>query len=152
MKKTKKTVEEPVKPAKPTKPVEKAPDKKIASAPKKDVRPPEVKPSKVDMESLALKKTYDKDKSTCRVTFKLPKTAAPNAKSVFLVGDFNSWDKKATALKPLKNGDYSVTVTLKAPGHYRFRFLIDAHHWENHWCADYYARNAFGGDDSVVTV
>ena len=33
---------------------------------------------------------------------------APNAKSVFLIGDFNGWDRDATPLKPLGSGRWEV--------------------------------------------
>ena len=33
---------------------------------------------------------------------------APNAQSVFLIGDFNGWDRTATPLKPLGSGNWEV--------------------------------------------
>jgi 1,4-alpha-glucan branching enzyme len=69
-----------------------------------------------------------------------------------IVGDFNKWDTKATPLKRMRNGDFSVTLELEKGREYRFRYLIDNVKWENDWHADKYLPNAFGCDDSVVIV
>jgi 1,4-alpha-glucan branching enzyme len=59
-----------------------------------------------------IKKQYLKTSPVCKVTFKLPKQAAPDAKNVTIVGDFNAWDTNKTHMKHLKNGDFKVTLTL----------------------------------------
>jgi hypothetical protein len=41
---------------------------------------------------------------------------------------------------------------LEAGQQYRFRYLVDGERWENDWAADAYLPNAYGGEDSVVTV
>ncbi|RMF48770.1 MAG: glycoside hydrolase [Anaerolineae bacterium] len=97
-----------------------------------------------------LKKTYSKTGKVCRVTFRLP--AEVQAKKAVLAGDFNGWDTQANPMRVLKNGDFSVTISLKAGQTYRFRYLLDGNRWENDWAADAYVPNAFGGDDSVVQV
>lgn len=102
--------------------------------------------------TVSLKKQYMKSHPACRVTFRLPKEAAPNASSVHIVGDFNNWSLTEAPMKRLKNGDFSVTLALPCDREYSFRYLIDAGRWENDWFADKYIPNAYGGDDSVVVV
>jgi hypothetical protein len=97
----------------------------------------------------AAKKKYLKSKPECQVTFVLPKDAAPKARKVVLVGDFNDWDMKGIPLKASKDS-FKVTVKLPSNGAYRYRYLIDGSRWENDWCADRYEPNQFGSDDSVV--
>lgn len=107
---------------------------------------------KTGQEARGIKKQYLKSSPACRVTFKLPKAAAEGADRVTIAGDFNGWDKKATPMKRLKNGDFTVTLELESGVEYRFRYLIDNARWENDWCADKYIHNPHGGDDSVVIV
>jgi 1,4-alpha-glucan branching enzyme len=99
-----------------------------------------------------IQKQYLKSGQECRVTFKLPKEAAPESHRVNLVGDFNDWDASATPMKRLKSGDYKLIVKLPSKREYRFRYLIDENRWENDWCADRYVPNKFGCDDSIVAV
>jgi 1,4-alpha-glucan branching enzyme len=98
-----------------------------------------------------IKKQYLKSRHVCKVTFRLPKLAAPEASDVRLVGDFNEWDTvSATALKRLSSGEFAVTVELEPGREYGFRYLIDGQKWENHWNADKYRSNARGSDNSIV--
>jgi 1,4-alpha-glucan branching enzyme len=97
-----------------------------------------------------LKKSYSRTGKSCRVTFKLP--AEVKARKAVLCGEFNNWDKKAEPMKRLKDGSFSATLSLLAPGSYRFRYLLDGERWENDWEADAYVPNEFGSDDSVVKV
>lgn len=97
-----------------------------------------------------LTKNYTKSGKTCRVTFKLP--AEVEAKAANLVGDFNDWDRTAQPMKRLKNGSFSVQVSLPVGQRYRFRYLLDGKRWENDWAADAYVPNQFGSDDSLVEV
>ncbi len=97
-----------------------------------------------------LKKSYSKTGQVCRVTFQVP--AEVNAETVLLCGEFTEWDAAAKPMKRLKNGDFSVTLSLPTQQSYRFRYLLDGTRWENDWQADDYAPNGFNGDDSVVTL
>lgn len=97
-----------------------------------------------------LKKNYSKTGSNCRVTFKLP--AEVNAKKVSLCGEFNDWDVVAHPMKELKDGSFSLTLSLESGRAYRFRYLLDGERWENDWAADAYLPNSYGGDDSIVQV
>ncbi len=97
-------------------------------------------------------KQYLKGGSKCKVTFRLPKDAAPNAQNVTIVGDFNKWNTTKTQMNRLKSGDFLITLELRCKREYKFRYLIDGNRWENDWCADKYIPNNFGSDDSVVIV
>lgn len=111
-----------------------------------------VKKSSGKTAAKGIKKQYLKSGNMCNVTFMLPKAAAPDAKCVTIVGDFNNWSTTETQLKKLKNGDFKVTLELLCDREYRFRYLIDASRWENDWFADKYVPNRYGCDDSVVAV
>jgi hypothetical protein len=106
--------------------------------------------AKKEAEPHGIKKEYSQSRATCKVTFKLPAAAAPAAKKVTVVGDFNGWNKETTSLKKQENGDFAVTLDLHAGREYRFRYLIDGKRWENDWRADKYVMSPYGGDDSVV--
>lgn len=97
-----------------------------------------------------LKKSYSKTGRVCRVTFRLP--AEVQARQACLCGEFNAWDPASHPMRRLKDGGFSITLSL-APGRaYRFRYLLDGTRWENDWAADGYVPNPFGGEDSVVEV
>lgn len=148
--------------------VEKVPEKKVA--PEKPVlqriESPVAKPSE---KKIAEEKTLPKETSTsgrqgiqkeylegkkiCKVTFRLPKPAAPNGKSVFIVGDFNSWSPRVHQMNKQKNGDHTITLNLASGKEYQFRYLIDESNWENDWDADKYVKSPYGNfDNSVVVV
>jgi 1,4-alpha-glucan branching enzyme len=97
-----------------------------------------------------IKKEHIKDRNICKTTFTLPGEAALEAGTVTIVGDFNNWDRDATHLKKLGNGNFAVTVELDAGKEYRFRYLIDGQQWENDWHADKYVKSPYGAEDSVV--
>lgn len=97
-------------------------------------------------------KQYHKGGSRCKVTFRLPREAAPDAARVTIVGDFNSWDVSRTPMSRAKNGDYTATIDLSSKKEYKFRYCIDGERWENDWQADKYLPNEFGTDDSVLIV
>lgn len=97
-----------------------------------------------------LKKNYSKTGSSCRVTFKLP--AEVEATQVALVGEFNEWSADSHQMKQLKDGSFSLTVSLPAGQDYRFRYLLDGERWENDWEADAYLPNTHGTDDSLITL
>jgi hypothetical protein len=108
--------------------------------------------SKAKAPAAGPKKQYLKSKPSVKVTFRLPHEAAPDAARVSLVGDFNAWQADATPMKRLRDGSFTAVVELQRSREYRFRYLIEGTRWENDWHADSYVKNAFGGEDSVVTV
>jgi 1,4-alpha-glucan branching enzyme len=120
--------------------------KKKASAPKKATVS-----AKRNMK-VVMKKEYLKSRNGCKVTFRLPKIAAPKAKSVCIVGDFNDWNIYANPMKKLKRGDFTITLELQPGREYQFRYLIDGSDWENDWNADKYVKSPFGDSDNSVIV
>jgi 1,4-alpha-glucan branching enzyme len=113
--------------------------KKLASREATDVR-------------VGIKKEYPKSKNVCEVTFRLPKIAAPDAKSVCVVGDFNDWNIHANRMKKQKNGDYAIKLKLEPGKEYEFRYLIDESKWENDWNADKYVKSPYGDTDNSVII
>ena len=97
-----------------------------------------------------LKKNYSKTGSLCRVTFKLPSDVS--AEMVHLCGEFNDWSPTKHPMKKLKDGSFSVTVSLEPGQSYRFRYLLDNERWENDWDADAYVANQYGTEDSLITI
>ena len=97
-----------------------------------------------------LKKNYSKKGNSCRVTFKLP--AEVSAETVHLCGEFNEWSPTKNPMKQLKDGSFSVTVSLEPGQSYRFRYLLDGQRWENDWDADAYVANQYGSEDSLITL
>jgi 1,4-alpha-glucan branching enzyme len=97
-----------------------------------------------------IKKQYLKSRDSCKVTFRLPGAAAPDAGTVSVVGEFNGWDLNANPMKKLKSGDFTATLEMTPGREYRFRYLIDHTVWENDWNADKYQQGPYGSDDSVI--
>jgi 1,4-alpha-glucan branching enzyme len=82
-----------------------------------------------------------------RVTFSLP--SAIWADTIFLVGDFNDWDERATPMRQTETG-WMVTLELDAGYSFQYRYLHNGNEWHNDWNADGYEPNIYGGDNSVV--
>lgn len=99
-----------------------------------------------------IKKQFLKSKPVCKATFTFPIEAAPEAKSVAIVGEFNNWDvTKGIKMKKQKNGFYKAILELETGKEYEFRYLIDGANWENDQEADKYAPTPFGVENSVVS-
>lgn len=103
---------------------------------------------------MSIKKQYLKSKpNTCKVTFRINKDAAKDAKNISLVGDFNGWSQNETPMKTLKNGDFTAVLELSVDKpEYQFRYLRDNSHWENDQEADAFISNGIDGDNSVIRV
>ncbi len=99
---------------------------------------------------MSVKKQYFKTRPTCKLTFRISNKEMGKAKSVHLVGDFNKWDPKKTALKHLKNGDFKIELELESGREYQFRYLIDQQVWANEPEADSTAPTPY--PDSVNSV
>ncbi len=97
-----------------------------------------------------IKKQHLKSKNICRVTFRLPMRAAPTAKKVSLVGEFNNWNKETHVMKKISRGDFTATLELELGKEYQFRYFIDNSKWENDANADKYVPTPFGSINSVV--
>ena len=94
-----------------------------------------------------LKKKFYKTKSTCQVTFELPKDI--QAKKVSLVGEFNGWNESADPLKKTKSV-WKTTLELEKGREYQFRYLVNGEEWYNDDAADKYVPNNINGENSVV--
>ena len=97
-----------------------------------------------------LSKHYTKTKKKCRVTFKYPNHE--QAGSAVLAGEFNGWSITDTPMNKLKDGSFSVTVSLEADCSYNFRYVLDGTLWVNDLEADEYAANEHGESNSVVII
>ncbi|MGI9568899.1 MAG: isoamylase early set domain-containing protein, partial [Desulfobulbia bacterium] len=59
-----------------------------------------------------LKKSYSKTGNICRVTFKY--NNSENASTAALAGEFNNWSTEERPMKKLKDGTFSVTLSLQS--------------------------------------
>ncbi len=99
-----------------------------------------------------IKKQFLKSKPVCKATFTLPAEAAPEAKEVAIVGEFNEWNAtEGVKMKKQKGGTFKATVQLETGKEYQFRYLIDGETWVNDWEADAYAPTPFGVENSVIS-
>jgi hypothetical protein len=89
-----------------------------------------------------------KGQPLARVTFTLPNSVWADA--IYLVGDFNDWNRKANPLRRNPNGEWSITIDLEINGTYHFRYLCDNTHWINDSGADAYITNLYNADSFVV--
>jgi 1,4-alpha-glucan branching enzyme len=95
-------------------------------------------------------KNYSKSGTICRVTFKY--NNSESCDNAALVGEFNNWSLKENPMNKLKNGGFSVTISLQAGNSYQFRYLLDGKTWVNDAEADNYVTNQYGEENSIVTV
>ncbi|MBU1345097.1 MAG: isoamylase early set domain-containing protein [Proteobacteria bacterium] len=102
---------------------------------------------------MSIKKQYLKTRPICKVTFRLSKQEAWDAKRIFIVGEFNNWNETATPMKPLKKGGFAVTLALKKGWEYQFRYFVDRIIWGNDPQADKYVYCSYGNcHNSVVSI
>ena len=85
--------------------------------------------------------------SHVRVTFSLPSSIW--ADQVYLVGDFNDWDRGSLPLERPMHDGWRITLELERGRSYQYRYLLDGR-WCNDWSADRYVPSPFGGTNSVV--
>ncbi len=74
----------------------------------------------------------------------------PEAESVSLVGEFNSWDQNATPMKKLKSGVWKADLKLEA-GEYQFLYLVNGRDWYKDDEAPS-VPNIFGTENSIAIV
>lgn len=99
---------------------------------------------------MSLKKQFLKVRPTCKVTFCLSQESLKTAKTIHLVGDFNSWNTEKTPMSKTKEGEYTTSLELNPGKNYQFRYLIDGHIWENEIEADDYQLTPYGVHNSVL--
>ena len=97
-----------------------------------------------------IKKQVLKSKPLCKVTFGLSKKEASSASTVYLVGEFNNWNKSDTELTKMKSGDFKITLPLEQHKSYQFRYLIDGEKWLNDSEADRYVHSGIGNESNGV--
>ena len=82
-----------------------------------------------------------------KITFSLK---APDAKEVFLAGDFNYWDTGANPMKLDEDGSWKVSLILN-PGRYEFKFLVDGK-WREGRKEEQTVPNRFGTLNNVLII
>lgn len=92
---------------------------------------------------------YLRSRNTCKVTFEL--AGVTPGSQVFLVGDFNHWNRAATPMRRA-GGCYTVTIELECGHSYHFRYLVDGADWVNDSGADRYSVNAYCLLNCVIIV
>jgi 1,4-alpha-glucan branching enzyme len=93
------------------------------------------------------KKEKTASKTRKKAEFRLE---APDARSVFLAGDFNQWDMASHPLKRDKDGVWSIAFDLH-PGEYQYRFFVDGE-WRNDPRCESRVDNTFGSSNCVRVV
>ncbi|QQS49806.1 MAG: isoamylase early set domain-containing protein [Bacteroidota bacterium] len=99
---------------------------------------------------MSLSKKYLATKPECKVTFKLDQPAANGFSEVYLVGDFNNWDRLANPMKKLKGGEFSVTLNLETGKEYQYKYFADQAKWINDPEPDKLTTNEFQGQNCVI--
>jgi 1,4-alpha-glucan branching enzyme len=93
-----------------------------------------------------LRKTFSEN--GCHVEFSLPSAFACDACEVFLIGDFNKWDRNISPMR--KKGDtFRIELDLEEGKEYEYLYCVDGR-TENDWNADMHIPSPYGGDNSVV--
>ena len=76
-------------------------------------------------------------------------TVNPQAKSVYLAGDFNGWDPEADRMT--RRGGGFVRVVRLPRGEHQYKFIVDGQ-WTHDPAAARQAPNECGSLNSVITV
>jgi 1,4-alpha-glucan branching enzyme len=77
-------------------------------------------------------------------------TGHPDAKQVYLTGDFNQWDPKKHRMSKYRDGSFRARLSL-VPGTYQYKFVADGI-WLNDPESQAQAKNGFGTVNSLVRV
>ena len=75
---------------------------------------------------------------------------APQAREVFLVGDFNQWNVKKHVMKRGDQGIWEKIVVIK-PGTYEYKYIVDGI-WQEDTEQPRSLLNSFGTYNNVLTV
>ena len=94
-----------------------------------------------------VRKTRSTHQGYVRVDFELP--ACLWADQIFVVGEFNHWDKRSLPMRQDRDGIWRLTLELPVGSAFQFRYLVDGR-WltDNH--ADALVDNTFGSQNSVI--
>lgn len=74
----------------------------------------------------------------------------PQARSVFLSGDFNNWSTSSHPLKRDSEGMWKISIPLD-PGRHQYRFLVDGE-WQNDPDSPECVANPFGTSNCLKIV
>jgi hypothetical protein len=72
-----------------------------------------------------------------------------NAKEVFVAGDFNNWNPKATPMQ--KSGNIWTCSMYLAPGKHRYKFIVDGH-WKTDPKNKNWEENEFHTGNSIIWI
>jgi 1,4-alpha-glucan branching enzyme len=75
---------------------------------------------------------------------------APEAKGVYLVGEFNDWNRKSHPMKKNKEGIWKKRIKL-FPGRYEYKLIVDGE-WFQHIPGTEWVTNPFGTQNCVLYV
>lgn len=75
---------------------------------------------------------------------------APEAREVFVAGDFNGWNPRSTPLHKDAQGVWRAHIRV-SPGPHEYRLIVDGQ-WQNDPHAAASVLNPFGGSNSLVQV
>ncbi len=75
---------------------------------------------------------------------------APEAKEVFLAGEFNQWDTQSIPMNRGKDGNWKVKMNLPA-GRYEYKFFLDSR-WVEDTPGAEHVLNCFGTQNYVLEV
>jgi len=92
-------------------------------------------------------KKAKESKKVAETEFKL---SAPQARIVFIAGDFNQWNPSSHSLKADANGTWRISFGLN-PGRYEYRFIVDGE-WQNDSGCSSFVENPFGTSNSLKIV
>ena len=87
-------------------------------------------------------------KQVARVTFTVP--ASLWASALYLVGDFNDWNKTSHLFECNQVDGWTITVDLEVGHAFQFRYWCEGDRWLNDSHADAYVVNSYGSDNFVV--
>ena len=74
----------------------------------------------------------------------------PDAKRVFLAGDFNDWSPESRRMVKVRDGTFRARMALPR-GEYQYKFVVDGE-WRHDDDAEAQAPNECGSLNSVVSV
>ena len=75
---------------------------------------------------------------------------APEAKEVFLLGDFNNWDPQTAPMRKDGHGLWKMSMLL-APGTYEYKLLVDGQ-WRLDANNPNRTLNALGTENNVLVI
>lgn len=99
---------------------------------------------------MSISKNFLKSRPSCKVKFQVPADNVPEASSIYLVGDFNSWDASSHPMKKRKDGVFYIEVELPLGHDYQFRYFTDSGVWFNDEQADAFVPCAFSKAENFL--